>query len=102
MKNNQTLKTWEENRNLGEELLTSVQQMKAGKATKAHQVVVSQAVEARVATGLSQPSFADLIGVSTRTLQEWEQGRRNPSPAAITLLKIAIKHPDVLLELKEQ
>jgi putative transcriptional regulator len=53
---------------------------------------------ARAATGLSQAQFARLLGVSVRTLQEWEQGRKSPSGAAATLLRIAGKRPDVLKE----
>jgi putative transcriptional regulator len=54
---------------------------------------------ARAATGLSQAAFAKLLGVSVRTLQEWEQGRKIPSGAAATLLKVAARHPKVLQEL---
>jgi len=54
---------------------------------------------ARAATGLSQSAFSKLLGVSVRTLQEWEQGRKIPSGAAATLLKVAAKHPEVLQEL---
>jgi len=54
---------------------------------------------ARAATGLSQATFAKLLGVSVRTLQEWEQGRKTPSGAAVTLLKVAARHPEVLQEL---
>jgi putative transcriptional regulator len=54
---------------------------------------------ARAATGLSQATFAKLLGVSVRTLQEWEQGRKVPSGAAATLLKVAARHPEVLKEL---
>lgn len=54
---------------------------------------------ARAATGLSQATFAKLLGVSIRTLQEWEQGRKMPSGAAVTLLKVAARHPEVLQEL---
>jgi putative transcriptional regulator len=54
---------------------------------------------ARAATGLSQAAFARLLGVSVRTLQEWEQGRKVPSGAAATLLKVAARHPKVLQEL---
>lgn len=54
---------------------------------------------ARAATGLSQAEFARLLGVSVRTLQEWEQGRKQPSGAAATLLKMARRHPQALLEL---
>lgn len=55
-------------------------------------------VAARAGTGLSQSSFAELLGVSVRTLQDWEAGRREPSGAAQTLLRIAIQHPRVLRE----
>jgi putative transcriptional regulator len=37
-----------------------------------------------------------VLGVSKRTLEQWEQGRRKPSGAAQTLLKIAERHPEVL------
>lgn len=56
-------------------------------------------IAVRTAAGLSQAQFAALMGVSARTLQEWEQGRRQPSGAAVTLLKVAERHPDVLREL---
>jgi putative transcriptional regulator len=50
--------------------------------------------------GLSQQDFATLLGVSARTLQDWEQGRREPTGAAKTLLRLAVSHPDVLRELQ--
>lgn len=50
-------------------------------------------------TGLPQSAFAELLGVSVRTLQDWEQGRREPSGAAKSPLKIAEKHPEALIEL---
>ena len=53
---------------------------------------------ARVKTGLSQAEFAQMIGVSTRTLQGWEQGRKKPSGAAQALLRIAASRPDVVRE----
>ena len=59
----------------------------------------AQVAAARAATGLSQAPFAKLLGVSLRTLQEWEQGRKIPSGAAATLLKVATLHPEVLQEL---
>lgn len=52
----------------------------------------------REKTGLSQARFAELLGVSVRTLQDWEQGRRAPSGAARTLLLIAGRDPTVLLK----
>ena len=66
------------------------------------QIISAAKVEvtaARAATGLSQTAFSKLLGVSLRTLQEWEQGRKNPSGAAATLLKVAYHHPEVLREL---
>jgi len=92
MSNHDDVITGEE---LGAKLLESVRQMKAGQGT----VVYPSAVAARERTGLSQARFAELLGVSVRTLQEWEQGRRQPSGAARTLFKVAERHPDVLREL---
>ncbi len=57
------------------------------------------ALAARARTGLSQSRFAALLGISVRTLHDWEQGRREPSGAAKTLLRIAVRHPEVLREL---
>ena len=87
------LRVHESKRDLAAELLESVQQMKAGKT----KVVHTPAVEARERTGLSQSQFAALLGVSVRTLQGWEQGRKQPSGAARTLLTIARTNPKVLL-----
>jgi putative transcriptional regulator len=87
------LRDFEAKRDLAAELLESVKQMKAGRT----QVVLSPAIEARERTGLSQSQFARLLGVSVRTLQDWEQGRKQPSGAARTLLAIAQTNPKVLL-----
>jgi putative transcriptional regulator len=88
-------------RNIGEELLQAVREMKAGKTGHVHRVAMSAVTAARTGAGLSQPEFAALLGVSPRTLQEWEQGRRKPSGAAQTLLAIAARHPTVLREVLE-
>lgn len=85
-------------RNLGAELLESVQQMKTGRAAKLHKVAVTPVISARMKSGLSQAAFAKLMGVSVRTLQDWEQGRRQPSGAAKTLIAIAERSPEVLRE----
>lgn len=42
---------------------------------------------------------AELLGVSPRTLQDWKQGRREPTGAARTLLRVAVRHPEALREL---
>ncbi len=58
----------------------------------------SDLVKVRGQLGLSQSEFATLLGISTDTLQNWEQGRRAPTGPAKVLLKIALKHPRLLLE----
>ena len=82
------------------DLLNSVRQMKAGKGARKTQVALSPISEARSRLGMSQAELASLMGVSTRTLQDWEQGRRKPTGAAQTLLRVAIAHPEALLDLK--
>jgi putative transcriptional regulator len=72
--------------------------MKAGKVRRVAVIKLTPASAARIKTGLSQSQFAASMGVSVRTLQDWEQGRRNPSGAALTLINIAQKRPDVLRE----
>jgi len=52
----------------------------------------------RAQFGLSQREFAGLLGISVDTLQNWEQGRRQPRGAARMLLLIAQKHPESLLD----
>ena len=87
------LDAYEATRDLAAELLQSVLEMKAGQV----QVISSPVIEARKKTGLSQSRFAALLGVSVRTLQGWEQGRKQPSGAARTLLAIASSNPKALL-----
>lgn len=80
------------------DLLTSVRQMKRGRAARTTAVDAPPAAQARARVGLSQQDFAKLLGVSVRTLQDWEQGRREPSGAARTLLRIAERNPEVVLQ----
>ena len=87
------LTAYEAKRDLAADLLQSVREMKAGQV----RVVASPVIEARNKTGLSQYQFAALMGVSVRTLQGWEQGRKQPSGAARTLLAIASSNPKALL-----
>ncbi len=48
---------------------------------------------------MSQSAFAGLMGVSVRTLQDWEQGRREPQGPEVALLRIAEQHPEVFNQL---
>ncbi|WP_367379075.1 helix-turn-helix domain-containing protein, partial [Halomonas sp. PR-M31] len=50
--------------------------MKAGKAARTSRVEPNEVAEARSRTGLTQIEFAEVLHISARTLQEWEQGRR--------------------------
>jgi len=90
------LAQWEKTRNLGQEILQGIHDIKAGRIGRRYTAVSYPIIRAREKSGLSQARFAALLGVSVRTLQEWEQGRREPSGAAKTLIKIAELHPQVL------
>lgn len=83
---------------LGLKLLQSVREMKAGRAARATNVEPNEVAQARQKSGLSQAEFADVLGISKRTLQEWEQGRRSPSGAAQTLMRIATRPPEMVRE----
>lgn len=79
------------------DLLQSIRELKAGQYARVTQVSTTPAAQARAKVGLSQASFSKLLGVSVRTLQEWEQGRREPTGAAQTLLRVANNNPKALL-----
>ena len=83
-------------RNIGAEVLNGIRELKQGKHGRVVNVPPISQIRAR--TGLSQARFAALLGISVRTLQDWEQGRREPSGAARTLLLIAHRNPEALLE----
>ena len=85
-------------RNIAEELLQAIQEVKAGKYGAEYEVEANDIVKARLKSGLSQVQFSAALRISARTLQQWEQGRRHPSGAAETLLKIVFRHPEVLRE----
>ena len=84
------------NRNIAMEILEGIREIKRGEHGRV--INVPNVTSIRERTGLSQARFAQLLGVSVRTLQEWEQGRRAPSGPARTLLIIAHKNPRALLE----
>ncbi|PTQ86692.1 helix-turn-helix domain-containing protein [Agitococcus lubricus] len=81
-----------------EDLLQSVREMKADIRARETKVNISDVIEARHKVGLSQQQFANVLHISKRTLQDWEQGRRQPSGAAQTLIRIALSRPDVIME----
>lgn len=85
-------------RNIGAEILEGIREIKRGEIGRV--VTFPPVAETRARVGLSQLEFARLLGVSVRTLQEWEQGRRAPSGPARMLLAIAHKNPRVLLEVE--
>ena len=93
------LAKWEKGRDIGQEILQGIRDIKAGRIGRRFTVDSYAIVRAREKSSLSQSQFAALLGVSVRTLQEWEQGRREPSAAAQTLIRVAQKHPNVLREL---
>jgi putative transcriptional regulator len=83
-------------RNIGREILEGIREIKRGEHGRLTTVPSVSSVREKM--GMSQADFARLLGVSVRTLQEWEQGRRAPSGAARTLLLIAEKNPQALLD----
>jgi putative transcriptional regulator len=92
------LAKFEAERDVWQEVLDGVREIKAGGGKCTRVEPKSPVVRVRLKSGLSQAQFAAVLGVSKRTLKQWEQGRREPSGAAQTLLKIAERHPEVLLE----
>lgn len=91
-------------RDIGQEILDGIREVKEYKAGK--KVLRVRTLKApsspkviRRRLKLSQAAFAGLMGVSLRTVQDWEQGRRKPSGPAVALLRIAEQKPDVFLNL---
>lgn len=91
-------------RDIGQEILEGVREIKAYKkgelALRSHTLkepAPPQVIRARL--NLSQSAFAGLMGVSLRTVQDWEQGRRKPSGPAAALLRIAEQKPEIFTEL---
>lgn len=92
-------------RNIGKEILDGIQEIqdfKRGignlKVTELSEPSPPQVIRSKL--NLSQSSFAGLLGVSLRTLQDWEQGRRDPQGPAVALLRIAEQHPEVFTQLR--
>jgi putative transcriptional regulator len=92
------------NRDIGLEILEGLNEIKSFKRGKLllKTTELSEPSEPQVIRSklnLSQSAFAGLLGVSMRTLQDWEQGRRHPQGPAIALLRIAEQHPEVFADL---
>jgi len=98
--NAKELKKFEEGRDIDAEIRQGMEEILSGVAAVEHIIPIPDVVTARQNTGMSQSTFAELLGISKRTLQEWEQARKTPSKAAQSLIKIAIKHPEILRELQ--
>jgi putative transcriptional regulator len=78
------------------DLLASIKQMR-----RVTVVVLRPAAEAPARVGLlSQQDFFSLLGVFARTIQDWEQGCREPTGTAKTTLRVAVAYPDILRELQ--
>jgi putative transcriptional regulator len=90
------LAKFEAGRDVWQEVLDGVREIKAGGARRSVVEPRSPIVRARLKAGLTQQQFAALLGVSKRTVEQWEQGRRKPSRAAKTLIKVAELYPEVL------
>src|SRR5262249_3993947 len=86
-------------RDIGAEILQGLRQLKRGEVGRV--INVPDVARVRGRTGLSQARFAQLLGVSVRTLQDWEQGRRPPSGAAGTWLGMAAKNPQEWMKVGE-
>ena len=82
-------------RDIGKEILDGLNELRRG--DRGRTTVIPDVAHIRETTGLSQARFAQLLGVSPRTLQDWEQGRRATSGAARTLLLVAARDPKALL-----
>lgn len=92
------LAEFEAKRDVWQEVLDGVREIKAGGGKRTASASKLDVTRVRLKSGLSQSQFAAALGVSKRTLEQWEQGRREPSGAARTLLRIADRHPEVFLD----
>jgi putative transcriptional regulator len=92
------LARFEAQRDVWREVLDGVREIKSGRGRRLKVEPRSTILRARLKSGLTQAQFAVLMGVSKRTLEQWEQGRREPSGAAKTLIRLAELHPEILRE----
>jgi putative transcriptional regulator len=86
-----------------DKLIASIKEagdIKAGhkKASRVYEIKPPEIKTVREKLNVSQIEFALMIGVSVRTLQNWEQGRRKPDGPAKALLRIASRNPSAVLD----
>jgi len=82
-----------------QEIIDDIRAIKAGAPHRRYSPEQMQVLCVRLDLKMSQPQFSKLLGVPVGTIRDWEQGRRQPDCAAVTLLKVAEKHPEVLREI---
>ena len=95
---------------LFEELVASVKEAgavlrgerKPHRVTRSSDLMATDIRALRSHFKLPQAKFAALLGISIDTLQNWEQGRRQPEGPARVLLKVAAKHPGILLSVAQR
>ena len=92
-------------RDIGQEILEGIREIKRFKKGEIklkvktlHEPSPAKAIRKKLR--LSQSAFAGLMGVSPRTIQDWEQGRRKPQGPAKSLLRIAEQHPEIFVEIR--
>ena len=83
----------------GQALLDDVLAIKAGASAKTWSPEQLLVISVRKELRKTQPAFAKLLGIPVGTLRDWEQGRKQPDSAAVTLIKVAQSHPQVLEQL---
>ncbi len=92
----------ESTRDIWKEVLDSIDEIKSGLGKRTRIAPTTIVARVRIQSGLSQSQFAEILSVSKRTLEQWEQGRREPSGAARTLIKIAASRPEIFKEIAAQ
>ncbi len=92
-------------RNIGQEILAGIKEIKEWrqgkrklKTTRAQLPRAANVAKIRRNLDLTQDEFADFMGVKVKTLQNWEQKRREPQGPARSLLRVAEKAPEAILK----
>ena len=93
------LELCDRDRDIGQETLEAMREIKAGKVGAVRQLEATPLVRTRMRSGSSRERFADIPGVSPRTLAECEHGESRPDRAAATVTRIAEGCPQILREL---